>query len=307
VDAAREAVALGYAVSEPAQFAAALRQAGDLLAGGSATDDTGLAADLGQIAETLTKLTTPAPPPPPPGPPPTQVPLSTAGISVFEPPESFSMPESFGPPPFTPPGPVIPIEDLAPAPPPGMDLEEPSPGDLAALFGISDEPGPAPEPEPVEPPYARQRKRPMPPLVLTERSEVPTETPDLVGSWLVYERMLAAGIGPASLDVLMGVAAEPAAPALDTTRPTPPSFAAPALSTLEVTTPPPAPAPAPVAPPAPVELPIVDVQTLVYRGRRALERAQELRQLARRTPPDELPALFEEVCDLVVLALESGS
>lgn len=309
VDAAREAVALGYAVSEPARFAGALRQAGELLAGAAATDDAQLAADLAQVADTLTTLTAPAPAAPP-GPPPTQVPISGAGLSPFEPPEPFEMPEPFAPPqPFTPPESVVPIEDLAPAPPPPveMDLEEASPSDLAALFGIADtEPGPVSAPAEVPAP---QRKRPMPPLVLTERSEVPTETPDLVGSWLVYERMLAAGIGPASLDILLGVAAEPAAPARDTTRPSPPSFATPTVSTLEVVTPPapPTPTPAPAPAPAPVELPIVDVQTLLYRGRRAIERAQELRLLARRTPPDQLPALFEEVCDLVVLALESGS
>jgi hypothetical protein len=56
-----------------------------------------------------------------------------------------------------------------------------------------------------------------------------------------------------------------------------------------------------------VELPLVDVTELVYRGRRALARAQELRELAKRTPPEALPALFDEVCDLVVLALEPGA
>jgi hypothetical protein len=56
-----------------------------------------------------------------------------------------------------------------------------------------------------------------------------------------------------------------------------------------------------------VELLVVDVQTLLYRGPAALARAQELRELAKRTPPEELPALFEEVCDLVVLAFEPGA
>jgi hypothetical protein len=56
-----------------------------------------------------------------------------------------------------------------------------------------------------------------------------------------------------------------------------------------------------------VELPVIDVQALLYRGHAALARAQELRELAKRTPPDELPALFEEVCDLVALAFEPGA
>jgi hypothetical protein len=294
-------------VSEPAQFTAALRQAGEVLAGAAIADDSRLASALSEVAETLVSLTAPTPPPPPAPEAPTPVPLSgTAGLP-FSLPEPFTPPEPFAPPePFTPhqafppSEPVVPIEELAPSPPPELDLEPASPRDLAELFGINEE---APLPEP-EPPATTRRKRPMPPLVLTERSEVPTETPDLVGSWLAYERMVAAGIGPASLEVLLGVAAEHVAPALDTTRPTPPSFAAPL---------PPFPAAAEVTPAltvpaaAPVELPIVDVRTLQYRGRRALDRAQELRVLARQTSVDQLPALFEEVCDLVVLALESSS
>ena len=50
----------------------------------------------------------------------------------------------------------------------------------------------------------------------------------------------------------------------------------------------------------------MEVNSLLYRGHRALARAQELRELAKRTSPEALPALFDEVCDLVVLALEPG-
>jgi hypothetical protein len=265
VDAAREAVALGYAVSESAQFAAALRQASGLLAGAAGADDARLAAGLSEVAASLTTLAAPAPPPPPPPAPPEPAPMPIPQLA-----EDLEA--------FAPPEPVVPIEDLAPPPPAELDLEPASAFDLAELFGVTEA-----ETAPELTPAASHRKRPMPPLVLTERSEVPAETPDLVGSWLVYERMVAGGIGPASLEVLLGVAAEPAAPARDTTRPPVPSFT------------------------APVELPIVDVQTLLYRGRRALVRAQELRVLARQASPDQLPALFEEVCDLVVLALEPGS
>jgi hypothetical protein len=129
----------------------------------------------------------------------------------------------------------------------------------------------------------------MPPLVLTERSEVPAETPDIVGSWLVYERMVADGVGPASLDVLMG---EPeTVPALAIAEPEPIEEVAPLHAPLP-------------EPPQPPELSVVEVNSLLYRGKRALARAQELRELAKRTSPDALPALFDEVCDLVVLALE---
>jgi hypothetical protein len=84
--------------------------------------------------------------------------------------------------------------------------------------------------------------------------------------------MVALGIGPASLEELMGGAAATAA----------------AAQVVEA-------------------LPVVDVKSLLYRGDRALARVQELRDLARRTPPNELPALFDEVCDLVDLAIQSGA
>jgi len=48
----------------------------------------------------------------------------------------------------------------------------------------------------------------------------------------------------------------------------------------------------------------VDVRALLYRGDRALQRAQELRAAAKRASGDELRALVDEVCDLVALALE---
>lgn len=255
VEAAREAVALGHAVREPARFAAALRRASELLSAADTADDTRLATGLASVATLINTLATPAAPVP--------VPI-TAPLPEPEP------------------LPIVPIESLAPAPP-----EPPRPP----------APPPAPAPREVLVDQAAPAKPELPPLLLTERSEVPAETPDLVGSWIAYERMVAAGIGPASLAELMGEAAVPAAPARDTTRPTPPSLAAVEAPAM------------PVHPPAApvVELPVVDVQTLLYRGQAALARAQELRELAKRTPHEELPALFEEVCDLVVLAFEPGA
>jgi hypothetical protein len=245
VDAAREAVALGHAMQEPAGFAAALRGAGELLASAASADETRLAAGLLDVAGQLHALAAPVPPPPAP----TFAPVA---------------------PPITPP-----IAAAPAAQPPGEDLAAP-------IFAIED----------LAPAVARgPRKPPMPPLTLTERSEVPAETPDLVGSWIAYERMVAHGIGPASLEVLMGAAEQPAWPSLDTARPSPPvAQSAPAF-----------PVPAPLE-----ELPIVDVQSLLYRGDRALARVQELRALARQLPPAELPGLFDEVCDLVDLARATG-
>jgi hypothetical protein len=258
VDAAREAVALGHAVREPARFATALRRASELLTEAATADDTRLATGLASVATMINALAAPAGPA---APAPVPVPIAAP----------FGVPE---------PLPIVPIESLAPAPP-----EPPAPPAFPEL------------PAPVEP--AAPPKPELPPLLLTEMSEVPAETPDLVGSWISYQRMVAAGIGPASLEELMGEAATPAAPARDTTRPTPPSLVA--VEPASAETVPAAP------PPMAVELPVVDVQTLLYRGHAALARAQELRELAKRTPGDELPALFEEVCDLVVLAFEPGA
>ena len=49
---------------------------------------------------------------------------------------------------------------------------------------------------------------------------------------------------------------------------------------------------------------VLDVRTLLYRGDRALARAEELRAAAKQATGDSLHALVEEVCDLVALALE---
>ena len=101
------------------------------------------------------------------------------------------------------------------------------------------------------------------------------DTPDLVGSWAAYQRLLEGGIGSASLaELIAGVQSAPAAPA------------------------PGSPLAAAAAPAA------VDVRALLYRGDRALQRAQELRAAAKRASGDELRALVDEVCDLVALALE---
>src|SRR6266571_4694790 len=115
------------------------------------------------------------------------------------------------------------------------------------------------------------------------------ETADLVGSWAMYQRMTGAGIGPASLDELTAGASQtpprshPRSPALslDTTRP--------------VSEP---------ATPGAAEPPVIDIRLLLYRGERALKRAQELRAAARQASGDALRVLVEEVCDLVALALE---
>jgi len=56
-----------------------------------------------------------------------------------------------------------------------------------------------------------------------------------------------------------------------------------------------------------VEPQAVDIGTLLYRGARARQRAQELRETAKRVSGNDLRAIIDEVCDLVVLAIEPES
>lgn len=268
VDAAREAVALGHAVQEPGRFAAALRRASELLTTAGSADDTHVATGLAEVSAQLHSLVTPAAPP---SAPPNLVAFPGAqplGTALDEPQPTV----------FAQPTPIIPIEEL--------ELpEEPMPAPVAPVTVTPPTLAPTPAP-------ARETGKPtMPPLFLTEMSETPAETPDIVGSWITYDRMVAEGVGPASLEELLGQA--PAAVSAAESPPTP----------VEVE------AAAPAIPVAPVveTLPVVDVRSLLYQGERALARVKELRTLARRAPPEDLPALFEEVCDLVDLAAQPGA
>src|SRR5881398_1109034 len=151
----------------------------------------------------------------------------------------------------------------------------------AALRAI--QPGAAPAPAPRPAPASRPTPPPAAAPVVPGVKAAPAprhepampETPDLVGSWAAYQRLSERGIGSASLaELIAGVEGAPAAPA------------------------PGSPLAAAAAPAA------VDVRALLYRGDRALQRAQELRAAAKRASGDELRALVDEVCDLVALALE---
>jgi len=153
--------------------------------------------------------------------------------------------------------PIVPIAALAADPAP---LRAPQP----AVPPPARVPRPVPPPPPAPaPPTARPVAQPRKGAV----GELVPETPDLVGSWAAYQRLLQGGIGPASLEELTAGPAGPGAP----------------------------PAESP---------PVVDVRTLLYRGDRALKRAQELRAAARTASGDSLRALVDEVCDLVALASE---
>jgi HPt (histidine-containing phosphotransfer) domain-containing protein len=151
----------------------------------------------------------------------------------------------------TPVGPtVVPIESLAPAKAPSPT----SPADRARPSGGMRAPATPPE-------------RPI----------GAESSPDLAGTWMVYQRLVAAGVGPASLDELLK------RPSADTARPSPPS---------------------PLSPLSPFPESAVDIRTLIYKGDSARKRAQELREAAKRASGDTLRAIIDEVCDLVVLAIE---
>src|SRR5437870_5026826 len=140
-------------------------------------------------------------------------------------------------------------------------------------------PAPAPRPAPASRPTPPPAAAPVVPGVKAapapRHEPAMPETPDLVGSWAAYQRLSERGIGSASLaELIAGVEGAPAAPA------------------------PGSPLAAAAAPAA------VDVRALLYRGDRALQRAQGLRAAAKRASGDELRALVDEVCDLVALALE---
>src|SRR5437773_4304479 len=141
---------------------------------------------------------------------------------------------------------------------------------------------PAAAPRPAPTPAPPRVATPVVPVVTAAPAPAPPhpaaqaipETPDLVGSWAAYQRLVERGIGAASLaELITGAERAPVAP-------TPGS---------------PLPAPASSA---------VDVRVLLYRGERALGRAQELRAAAKQASGDTLRALVDEVCDLVALALE---
>ncbi len=119
------------------------------------------------------------------------------------------------------------------------------------------------------PPSAVARPKPAAPSapIGTESSS------DLAGTWTRYQQMVAAGVGPASLDELIAggasrVAADPgAAPGGNGNEP-------------------------------------VDIKTLLYKGASARQRALDLREAAKRASGESLRAIIDEVCDLVVLAIE---
>src|SRR5438093_388315 len=166
----------------------------------------------------------------------------------------------------------------------GEILAESGSGDetatAAALAGVTlavRQLGGAPTPAPSQPPAtAVTRPKPAAPAAPTtpadrarpsgpSRAPSLESSPDLAGTWMRYQQMVAAGVGPASLEELLAGGAS--------SKPT--NGGEP-----------------------------VDIRTLLYKGASARQRAQELREAAKRASGESLRAIIDEVCDLVVLAIE---
>ncbi len=114
---------------------------------------------------------------------------------------------------------------------------------------------------PAAPTTPADRARPSGP----SRAPSLESSPDLAGTWMRYQQMVAAGVGPASLEELLAGGSS--------SKPT--NGGEP-----------------------------VDIRTLLYKGASARQRAQELREAAKRASGESLRAIIDEVCDLVVLAIE---
>jgi hypothetical protein len=108
---------------------------------------------------------------------------------------------------------------------------------------------------------------------------------DIAGTWTLYQQLVAAGVGPASLEEL--IAGASGTPVHGPGARRGPQGAA-----------------DPGAAPRGNGGEPVDIRTLLYKGASARERAQELREAAKRASGDALRAIIDEVCDLVVLAIE---
>ena len=149
-------------------------------------------------------------------------------------------------------------------------------GGAAGAEPVRPAPAPGPPRAPVPPPPPTTPAERAPPRVsgATRAPSLQARQPpigaesatDIVGTWTRYQQLVAAGVGPASLEELIagtivhrprGNGSEP-----------------------------------------------VDIRTLLYKGARARERVQELREAAKRASGDALRAIIDEVCDLVVLAIE---
>jgi hypothetical protein len=218
--------------------------------------------------------------------------------------------------PAVPEQPIVPIAELAPDLEPDFALDLPS--DLASEYTVP----PQAKPKPVAPTTPVPAAVSAPPAAAAHVAAQAAEadTGDLAGSFLTYGRLVAQlGLANPSLELLfrgtpsaarpVAAAAAPAAApivaapiaAAPTVRPAPPEPVAPVKAVVPVVS------SRPAAPPEP-EVDVVEIATLCYRGRGALERAAVVRDQIRVARSAEATAgvvepLVEELLDLVELAL----
>ena len=138
------------------------------------------------------------------------------------------------------------------------------------------EPSPShpPPPSTTPPVTSTQPRQPAAPAAeLPIGAEAAT---DIAGTWSRYQQLVSAGVGPASLEELLAGGVSREAPRRETT-----------VSAAKANGAEP-----------------IDIRSILYKGSRARARAHELREAAKRASGDTLRAIIDEVCDLVVLAIE---
>jgi len=178
------------------------------------------------------------------------------------------------------------------------------------------EPADTPAAEPEAPPTPEPRRAPAEapraarPAAPASDEALEQETPDLAGSLLRYERLVATrGWGPPSIEALIAGEREAPAPSPAVAAAAPAAAAAVAPAAAPAVVPATVPAVAevaPAAPPTPPTEPLIPIDELCYRGRAALDRALSLRERARdlvaaNAPASAVEELLDEVFDLVRL------
>jgi hypothetical protein len=271
--AAREAIARGAAGAQPTEYAELIREAGSRLRAFTEVTQPGtLTSVFQQLMGTMERLGAEHHAPP-----------MSAGVPATVP--SMVDDESD----------VVPIESLLYDEPEAVPIESLAP-DAPATTMTAKAPTAIPAPSPVAPVAERGLVIPIDRGRGPARPAPVAESPDrdgwdLTASYLSYEALLA---GPAA------PAAAPAPP-----RPVPEPVPAPDRAVAAAPAPPPPPPPRLAVEP---ELPVVDIGTLLYRGRAALERADQVQRAIRSAvsmaqPMSTIQPMVDELLDLVELAI----
>jgi hypothetical protein len=295
---ALEAISLG----ETGRLSPHLRRAGELLQSYDETPDT-----AHRLIERLMDLTVAVLAPAPP-----TGQMRAIVIPAPVPEARAAAPVAVAPPPRDPDLdlPIVPIESLLYDEVPAAPVEAELP--IVPIASLAPEPEPVLAPPVVSAPVVVSAPSVVATPVIAAAARPPVaaaaqaDSADLAGSFLTYHRLVGElGLGPASLEQLLK--GTPPAPPVAVTPPSP------AARMPEPITP--APAFPRVVPPTAhptVEPEVVEIATLCYRGRGALERAAVVRDQIRVARSAQATAgvvdpLVEELLDLVELALVDAS